>query len=83
MQPIETIARPRRNRISVAIPREYASYSFRVIVVPIEDKPQPMKKPLPGFFNLRHRLSREAVSDLLDAQADFSKIDEEMWKLVV
>lgn len=35
MPPIETIARPRRNRISVAIPREYASYSFRVIVVPI------------------------------------------------
>lgn len=83
MPPIETIARPRRNRISVAIPREYASYSFRIIVVPIEDEPEPLKKPLPGFFNLRHRLSREAVSELLDAQADFSKIDEEMWKLVV
>ena len=76
---IETIARPRRNRISVAIPREYASYSFRVIVVPIEDKPQPLKKPLPGFFNLRHRLSKEAVSELLAAQADFRKIEILQW----
>lgn len=80
MAPIETIARPRRNRISVAIPREYASYSFRVIAVPIENELPPPQKPLPGFFNLRHRLSKEAVSELLAAQADFSKIDEEMWK---
>ena len=80
MPPIETIVRPRRNRISVAIPREYASYSFRVTLVPIENGPQPLKKPLPGFFNLRHRLSSEAVSELLAAQADFGKIDEEMWK---
>ena len=80
MPPIETIARPRRNRISVTIPMEYASYSFRVIVVPIEDEPQPLKKHLPGFFNLRRRLSKEAVSELLAAQADFGKIDEEMWK---
>lgn len=35
MPPIETIARPRRNRISVAVPREYGSYSFQVILVPL------------------------------------------------
>ena len=29
------IARPRRNRISVSVPREYGSYSFRVILVPL------------------------------------------------
>lgn len=36
MPPIETIARPYRNRISVSVPKEYSSYSFQVILVPIE-----------------------------------------------
>ena len=35
MPAIETIARPRRNRISIAVPREYGSYSFQVILLPI------------------------------------------------
>ena len=35
MPSFETIARPRRNRISVAVPREYGSYSFQVILLPI------------------------------------------------
>ena len=35
MPPIETIATPRRNRISVSVPREYSSYSFQVILVPL------------------------------------------------
>ena len=35
MSPIETIARPYRNRISVSVPREYSSYSFQVILVPL------------------------------------------------
>ncbi len=32
---IETIARPVRNRISVKVPKEYASYSFQVLLVPL------------------------------------------------
>ena len=35
MPPIETITRPHRNRISVSVPREYSSYSFQVILVPL------------------------------------------------
>ena len=35
MPPIETITRPRRNRISVSVPREYSGYSFQVILVPL------------------------------------------------
>lgn len=35
MLPIETITRPYRNRISVTVPREYSSYSFQVILVPL------------------------------------------------
>ena len=41
MPPIETIARPRRNRISVAVPSEYSSCSFKVILVPLEPSPAP------------------------------------------
>ena len=35
MPPIETIARPIRNRISIRVPKEYASYSFQVLLVPL------------------------------------------------
>ena len=35
MPSLETIARPRRNRISIVVPREYGSYSFQVILLPI------------------------------------------------
>lgn len=50
MPPIETIVRPRRNRISVSVPREYASYSFQVILVPLgvdaaDDTPQKPRNP--------------------------------------
>ncbi len=43
MSPIETIVRPRRNRISVPVPKEYGSYSFQVILVPLApiDSPPP------------------------------------------
>ncbi len=39
MPPIQTIAIPHRNKISVAIPEEYSSYSFQVILVPLESLP--------------------------------------------
>ena len=35
MPTLEAIARPHRNRISIAVPREYGSYSFQVILLPI------------------------------------------------
>ena len=35
MPPIQTIATPVRNRISVPVPTEYRSYSFEVILKPI------------------------------------------------
>ena len=56
MPAIETIARPRRNRISITVPKEYGAYSFQVILLPIvsEDsflahsvvrtRPKPKKK---------------------------------------
>jgi hypothetical protein len=35
MSPIETIAKPRRNRITVQVPKEYGMCSFQVILVPL------------------------------------------------
>lgn len=35
MSPIETIAKPRRNRITVPVPKEYGTCSFQVILVPL------------------------------------------------
>ena len=46
MPTIETIARPRRNRISIAVPREYGSYSFQVILVPIASVAPPEVLPI-------------------------------------
>ena len=44
MPSLETIARPRRNRISIAVPREYGSYSFQVILLPISSEdPVPVR----------------------------------------
>ena len=40
MPTIQTVARPRRNHISVAIPEEYSSYSFQVILVPFKEEAQ-------------------------------------------
>ena len=35
MPPIETIVRPVRNKISIEIPKQYWSYSFKVVLVPL------------------------------------------------
>lgn len=35
MSPIETIIRPRRNKISLQVPSELGSYFFHVIMVPL------------------------------------------------
>lgn len=37
MPTIQTVVRPRRNRISLVIPEAYRSYSFQVILVPFKD----------------------------------------------
>ena len=34
MPTIETVATPVHNRISIQIPKEYASYSFKVVLLP-------------------------------------------------
>ena len=53
MPPIETITRPRRNRICVSVPKEYGSYSFQVILVPLgvdAARPAALKPSRKGSF---------------------------------
>ena len=52
MPPIETITKPVRNRISVPIPKEYRSYSFRVVLVPLVPEPRKFRtiEKIPGLF---------------------------------
>ena len=37
MPTIQTVVRPRRNRISLTVPEEYSAYSFQVILVPFRE----------------------------------------------
>lgn len=60
MPPIETITRPRRNKISVTVPREYSGYSFQVILVPLGvDEVRPV--------TLRPNMKRSFVEALLSS----------------
>ncbi len=38
---LERTAVPERNRISLEIPEEYCNYSFRVVMIPIEEVNKP------------------------------------------
>ena len=65
MPPIETIARPRRNRISIPIPKEYGSYSFQVILVPLVPDVPPPASP-------KRRPKRSLVEALMSCPCDIS-----------
>lgn len=60
MPAIETIAKPRRNRISVPVPKEYGSYSFQVILVPIRPEEPAVPKPA-----ARTRCKVQSLADAL------------------
>ena len=79
MPPIETIAHPRKNRISVAVPREYGMYSFQVILVPLEQEPAfvpPVTRRSAGrrknFVETLLSSPRLADGDALDISRDAS-----------
>ncbi len=61
MPTIETIARPRKNRISIAVPEEYGACPFQVILVPIVDERRGQSLP-----DRRSRKERTFVDALLD-----------------
>lgn len=60
MPTIEKIVKPYRNRISVSVPREYGSYSFQVILVPLS--PSASKRtPLSGCTKPTRRTFIDAL----------------------
>ena len=53
MPVIERVVRPRRNRVSVEVPRKYNAYSCRVIIVPLQEE---AKKPKYDFSDVFGKL---------------------------
>ena len=79
MPPIETIARPVRNRISVEIPKRYRAYAFRVVLVPIvpegnrgiaraDDEIDPRVRSLRGLIKMSpgDRTGDELYDEMMD-----------------
>ena len=79
MPPIETIARPVRNRISVKIPKRYRAYAFRVVLVPIvpegsrevdrvDDEIDPRVRSLRGLIKMSpgDRIGDELYDEMMD-----------------
>ena len=68
MLPMETIVKPHGDHVSasVALPREYASYSFRVVFVPIEEESQQQKQTPADLF----RSCPVDLSELIDKRGD-------------
>ena len=76
MSPIETIARPYRNRISVSVPREYSSYSFQVILVPLGvdtvDAPPQKSRKTGSFVDALLSCPKLGDGETLDVTRDSS-----------
>ena len=41
MPTLERVVRPRRNRISLEVPREFSKYTFRIVMIPIAEETKP------------------------------------------
>ena len=67
MSAIETMARPRRNRISVAVPKEYGSCAFQVILLPVASE-----SPIPAHSAIRTKPERK---NFVDALRDCPKVE--------
>ena len=79
MPAIETIAKPRGNRISVSIPKEYSSYSFQVILVPIRPDEPSIKPPAPRSTRKTKTLADALLTPSApgdDWQPDTSRADD-------
>lgn len=82
MPPIETIARPRRNRISVPVPKEYGSYSFQVILVPlvpdVPPPPSPARRRKKNFVEALLSCPKLADGETLDVSRDETDFGREI-----
>ena len=87
---------PFGDSVTVRIPEEYRSYSLEIVVFPVVESISDSSECAfefnregvnartvdgrPAFMSVRYRLSEDGAAELMAAQHDFEKIDEEMWK---
>lgn len=87
---------PLSGSVTVQIPEEYRSYPLEIILLPMvgsmQDWPEythefnrddANARTVDGksaFMSVRYRLTEDGAAELMAAQHDFEKIDEEMWK---
>lgn len=67
MPSIETIASPYRNQIKIQVPKEYASYSFQVILVPLAEN---------GVATREIHSRRKSQKSFVDYLLSCPKLDE-------
>ena len=79
MPPIETIVRPVKNKISIELPEQYWSYSFKVVLVPLapcddsqeesgKEELDPRVSSMRGLIKMptRARIGDELHDEILD-----------------
>ena len=72
MPVIERTVRPRRNRVSVEVPREFSAYTCRVIVIPIEEVMQQLRS---GEERIRIGLMKNEIRLPEDFEREFEGLD--------
>ena len=76
MPVIERIVRPRGNRVSVEVPREYNAYTCRVIVIPIEVAMQQLRSnEKRGRGSIRVGLMKNEIRLPEDFEQEFEGLD--------
>ena len=70
MPVIERTVRPRRNRVSVEVPREFSAYSCRVIVIPMEEVMQQLRE---GEETKRNLIRVGSMKDEIRLPEDFEQ----------
>ena len=72
MPVIERTVRPRKNRVSVEVPREFSAYTCRVIVIPIEEV---MKQLRSDEERIRLGLMKNEIRLPEDFEREFEGLD--------
>ena len=76
MPVIERTVRPRRNRVSVEVPREFSAYTCRVIVIPSEEVMQQLRSDEERVRgSIRVGLMRNEIRLPEDFEQEFESLD--------
>ena len=76
MPVIERTVRPKRNRVSVEVPREFNAYACRVIVIPIKDVVQQFRSDEERVRgSIRVGLMKDEIRLPVDFEQEFEGLD--------